>query len=251
MIILRQTIQYILSAIFLISIITCSSGDGNRLPTEEPAQLEFNNMVHTPIVITVDSETYTIPVGGTLTLDFEANPGVVPYYATSGGKTSSDTDIGLQFEWDLDVDLTDMDYDFVDLIIGQSYFFLQYQNNGGINLTPLYVNYGSADQTMDNIFLPNDNVKYNTGYYRANAGNEIRTYWDDQSGTYWFSTEGTHYSYPSGNNKLVLITVNQSGKQGITKNWTNTKFPETLDIESSSKAQTKGISRPVFGQEKN
>lgn len=246
---LQLLLRFILPSAFLFFIITCSSGDGKRLPTEDTAQLEFNNMVHTPIAITVSGETYNIPAGETLTLDYESNPGVVSYYATTSGRTSNNTLIGLEIFWDYEVDMTDEDYDFVDLIIGESFFFLQYQNNGGTDLSPLYVNWGHSDETMDNILLPSDDVIYNTGYYWAHPGNEIRAYLNDQSQTYWFSIEGNHYTYPPGNNKLVLIRVSLT-KQGISEFRPNNKNPETLEIAYPSETQNKEVLKPALGMVK-
>jgi len=65
-----------------------------------------------------------------------------------------------------------------------SHFFLRLRNAGVSTLQPLYVNYGSTAQTVDNIVIPPDGVLYNIGYYRGFTSTEVRAYSQSAPTTY-------------------------------------------------------------------
>ena len=81
---------------------------------------------------------------------------------------------------------------------------MRMQNTGAHTLSPIYVNYGLTDQTMDNISIPNNSVLYNIGYYRAYSNTQVRGYWTGTS-TYAYWDQGTHFTFPGTNNQMVTF----------------------------------------------
>ena len=77
------------------------------------------------------------------------------------------------------------------------------QNVYGVSgFTPLYVNYGLAEQTVDYILIPNDYVKYNIGYYYAYTNTVVRAYYEDSPNwyTYW-----QNINFPWTDNQSVSL----------------------------------------------
>ena len=121
----------------------------------------------------------------------------ISFYAETSGKTSTGTQIGKLIVWDFpNQDVSGLASKTYNLVVSASYFFIYITNNGTIDLAPLYVNYGTADQTMDNILIPNNGNKYRTGYYNAFNGTEVRMYQQGSVDMYVYWIEGTHFDLP-------------------------------------------------------
>ena len=94
----------------------------------------------------------------------------------------------------------------VDLDLAQDYFYLYITNNGTHHLSPLYVNYGLPDQTVDQVIMFANGTRYQTGYYRANSETAIRANWlnePDSSYTEWI--QGTDFSLTFSKNQVVYL----------------------------------------------
>jgi hypothetical protein len=106
-------------------------------------------------------------------------------------------------QWNYTKDVSGQSSASYNLVISPDYFFIYMTNSGTINLAPLYVNYGSAYQTMDNILIPNDGVRYRTGYYRAIDNLEVRMYQQGSAVSYVYWIEGNHFNLPFTSSQSV------------------------------------------------
>lgn len=172
----------------------------------EPITVTFYNTVFTDISITVASVTKTIEISDSVKYIFAVNPGTFSYTATTSGKTTGGTVVGKVINWaGTNVDIAGMTEKRISLVVSSASFFVYITNQGTKTLTPFYVNYGLSDQTMDNIVIPPDNVKYRIGYYSAHTNTQIRAVWQGTSSyTYW--DQGTHFTLPFTTNQSVHLT---------------------------------------------
>ena len=147
----------------------------------------FNNPVFTDMYVTLNGTTLTISPGGSVTF-YSVSGSSVYYSAYTYGVTTSNTQIGLELDWANTIPLPGGTVSY-NLVVTSSYFFLYMTNQGTHNLTPIDVNYGLSDQTSDNILIPNDYVKYRTGYYLAYTNTEVAAFYEDEPSyyTYWYN----------------------------------------------------------------
>jgi PKD repeat protein len=160
-------------------------------------------------------------------------------YAETYGETTDETTIGDILIWDLSQDL-DGGLQDLTLTVSGDYFFLFITNNGGWDISPIYVN---CSDVVDNpsstfgyyvdILIPNDNVEYNTGWFSATGYGYLNVagIWDGyyeaygyDSWTYWYSLDlywdSDYYRYAdllndlykSGKTSQGNISVPSSGK---------------------------------------
>jgi len=161
---------------------------------------QFYNPTWTDIDITVNGVTKTIPVDGSVMfLNFD-NP-LMSYYAETSGKTAGGSQVGLLIYWDNTKDLTE--FSSWTLIIDYEFVFFNVTNYGPDYLNPFYVNYGTTEQSYDDIIIENDQVKKSTGYYFAYDFMEVRAYlYSNQiSWVYWY--EETHFFIPWVANQAI------------------------------------------------
>jgi hypothetical protein len=171
----------------------------------EPLDVIFHNTVFTDISVTIGSITRTIPVDDSVTFTFAANPGTFSYTATTSGKTTGGTVVGKVINWaGSNINVAGMTEKRINLVVSSLSFFIYLTNNGSHTLTPFYVNYGLTSQTMDNIIIPPDNIKYRIGYYSAYTNTQIRAYWQGTS-TYAFWNQGTQFTLPWTINQYVNL----------------------------------------------
>ncbi|MBN2088761.1 hypothetical protein JW964_04075 [candidate division KSB1 bacterium] len=169
-------------------------------------EISFSNAVFTDILINVTGiGSRTIQPGAKETFQFASNPGQVIYSASTSGKTSQGNRVGLNMTWNEKVNVANKSSESVNLIIGPAYFYLYITNSGLSRLTPLYVNWGTVDQTQDNILVPNDNITYNIGYYKAFANTEIRMHLEQSPLSYVFWKSGTHFNFTYTNNQTLTL----------------------------------------------
>lgn len=199
-----------LGTLFSFVFMSCSGGEGNPI-TGNGGKTVFNNMVHTPIYVYVgyDFEFYDfIDVDESLEIDDDI-PDDYIYFETYGEYGGFLTGEVLYWDYDLTED-NDKDND---LYYDDTFFFLRFRNNGYINLSPLYVNYDNADETVDDILIPNNNVNYDIGYYHANPSiTQVRAYFDDTSLQYVWAQDGNHFNFDMVDNQTVDIWWESTGK---------------------------------------
>jgi len=164
----------------------------------------FHNHVFTEVGVTVGEQTGRVSIGDSLVFP-EVVGYTAEYHATTSGKTSNGVIIGQVIYWSGQLNLNGDKMD-VDLGISPSHFFLYISNHGAHNLTPLYVNFGSNDQSIDQIFLPADGTRYRIGYYPAHPDTRIRAYWQDEPASYTEWKAGTDFSFSFSENQSVHVT---------------------------------------------
>ena len=201
-----------------------------------PLELTFTNELFTSISISVTGEEpRDIPAGGSTTYFFEVNPELVTYDAETYGKSSGGARIGLRINWeDRVIDVTGRRTKGINLTLSSDYFFLYLRNDGGVNLTPLYVNYGGFLETQDNILIPPDNTKYSVGYYRAHTDTQVRAYIQNGDGGYVYWNQGTHFNFPFTQNQSVTLVNTHEGNNRLAGYGRTEGYTEPLGVTSTA-----------------
>jgi hypothetical protein len=169
---------------------------------------KFTNQLFTDIEITVDHYgTKTIEPGATVTFNIYSHDDDYTFYAKTCGKNSDGDQIGQLVEWNYTQDITGDEFT-TDLFTDGGIFYIKMRNEGTHNLTPLYVNFGSADQTVDNIIIPHDGVTYAVGYYHAFINTRVQADWQDAPSNYTYWLQGTHFNLPFTNNQSITLLNN-------------------------------------------
>jgi hypothetical protein len=196
---------------------------------ENPFTLTFNNPLFTDITIEVDGHsTKTAPVGGSATFEYEGNPGSISYYAYTNGQTSQGGQIGLKIIWDYTHDVSGLSSKTYNLNVGSAFFFIYLTNSGGANLNPFYVNYGRSEQTMDDIIIYNNSIKYRIGYYEAFSNTKVVALFQGRTdGVQW--VQGTHFTLPWTDNQYVELLNTLSPGDALTKS-----FPKAFSERAES-----------------
>ncbi len=172
----------------------------------------FYNPGYKNVYITIGANTQIISPGESVTF-YQVTGTSASYSAYTSGTTSSGSQVGIKLTWNEVLKLSGGTASY-NLNISSDYFFLYYTNEGSDNLTPLYVNYGTTEQTVDNIELPNDGTKYRTGYYKAFTNTEIRVYMASSPAYYIYSDQGSNFTFPWTENQYVSI-VNYNKKSAF------------------------------------
>ncbi|MBN1184552.1 MAG: PKD domain-containing protein [Bacteroidales bacterium] len=183
-----------------------------KLQYYEPFISTFYNNTYTPITITINSVTQTIPVEGSVSFSFNSNPGSYTYTAYTYGETSSGTRVGEYVSWENTHNVSSLTSKETYLSIDNTMSYIYVQNYGTASLRNFKVNYGSAYETIDYISIPADNNIYATGYYYAIDGGEIRADLG-YTGFYVYWIENTHFYYPNLWNQYVLLKNSNKSAQ--------------------------------------
>lgn len=200
---------FLLIVLFLTLVLSlnCKKSKGPTEPEDKVRfKISFTNSVFTEISITVQNlDPRTIKAGATETFEFNKNPGQITYNASTSGKSAQNGQVGLLITWNESLNVTNKTEESINLITGPAHFFLYIKNSGKSRLTPLYVNWGTVEQTQDNIVIPNDNVTYNLGYYKAFANTEIRMHLEPNPSSYVYWKNGTHFNFTYTNNQTITL----------------------------------------------
>jgi hypothetical protein len=169
-------------------------------------EVTFTNNVFTDITLNVTGQSVQIiQPSQSLVLTLPKNPGTLVYSAFTSGKTAQGAQVGLGIEWGTSVDVTGMASYAIDLNVNADLFFLYIKNSGHSTFTPLYVNYGTTEQTLDNISVPPDGVQYRLGYYKAFSNTEVRLYFQNDPSSWIYWTQGIHFTLPFTANQSVTL----------------------------------------------
>jgi hypothetical protein len=147
----------------------------------------FINTVYTPINITILGATLTATSSDSAIFYLSTNPRSLVFTASTSGKTSSGTQVGLLISWggtSNPVNVSAYTSVRVSLQASSTYFFMYMTNTGKTTLGPIYVNYGLSGQTRDNVSVPGDGVMYSIGYYKAFTNTVVRAYWSYPTTSY-------------------------------------------------------------------
>lgn len=173
----------------------------------------FNNPVFTDIYITINNDTRLIEPEGSVTF-YGLSGNSFSYSAYTSGKTTSGNQVGLLITWNNTIEISGGTASY-NLVINNTVFFLYIRNYGTHTLTPLYVNYGLSNQSMDNVVIPNNNTTYRLGYYRAFSDTQVRAYYQDLTNYYTYWNQGTHFNLPWSQNQHVTLVNNIKGNNEI------------------------------------
>lgn len=146
-------------------------------PPPPPSNLvvEIENTTFTDMQVTIhDRATVSVRPGGTATATFTTNPGSVRIQASTSGKTTSGTQVGLRMTWDFTYNTVGISKLSRDFVVGSDYFFLKMRNNGTQPLTELRVNYGLQSETYDNVIVENSGATFGLGYYKAFTNSRVQ-----------------------------------------------------------------------------
>ena len=151
----------------------------------------FINNLYTSLSVTILGVTQTAARNDSAMFILSTNPRSLVFTASTSGKTTNGTTVGLTLAWggqNYPIDVSSLLSVRVIPQVTSTYFFMYMSNSGKTTLGPVYVNYGRSDQTVDYISVPGDGVKYSIGYYKANTGSTVRAYWSSPTTTYSYWT---------------------------------------------------------------
>ena len=164
-------------------VCTCPTGfSGTFCQTAATSALVYQNNTFTPITITVNGTTATIPAnGGTYAFTGKFGTTATGSASTSGaastlGVSTSGGVLGLVISWEINNNFPASDTLRVPLNVGSTYFFLRLANTSSYDIIDYYVNvnfsYGSyyLDAT-----IPHDGKTYDMGYYLAFTSSNVQT----------------------------------------------------------------------------
>jgi len=137
-------------------------------------EIDFYNNTYTPVTITVNGATSTIPVGSFVAYTGDEGS-AVNVTATTANYSTSGSQIGEQVSWTIsDIYPSSSNSPQQDNIdVPSTYFFLKIINQSALTIGQVYVNYGLTAQTLDNILIPNNDNVYDIGYYLAFTNSNV------------------------------------------------------------------------------
>jgi len=172
--------------------------------------LTFHNTIYTPITVNVPTfSAQIIQSSDSVTFMFAKNPGTFTFTASTSGKTTGGTQIGLLISWSTSspVDVSTVDSYHANLQFSSTYFFMYMKNTGKTTLGPVVVNYGLTDQRTENISVPGDGLTYPIGYYKAYSNTVIRAYWAYPYATsYSYWQHGSQFTFPNTTNQALTCS---------------------------------------------
>ena len=171
--------------------------------------VKFYNTTYTTMSVTaggqgMSSVTGTVLADDSVTLTLPTNPRTLSYSATTNGKTTNGTVIGVTLNWSGSGNVSSFVAAKVSVAVPSTYFFLYLRNSGTFTWYPIRVNAGLSDQTTDYISIPNDGNAYRTGYYKAHNGAYVRAYNGSTSSSY---IQWTLSGFTSDENQAWLLTL--------------------------------------------
>jgi hypothetical protein len=194
---------YISFGLFCVSLLACSKSAPSVGVVDNQSTITFSNPTYTPIIITFNNQTLTIPSGSSVTYSSSAGT-IGTGTASTSGVTNSGTQVGELLTWNLDYPFpAPQANSTVALNEGSTYFFLKIINNASVPMTGIYVNYGYNNQTFDNVTVPNNGIVTSVGYYYAFTNSNVRA--TSAIGTYWY---WPNLNLPFLNNQLSIVTGN-------------------------------------------
>ncbi len=200
----------------VISVMTLDSGYFD---------LSFYNTTFTDIDISVNRYgTKIINPDETVTFRVLKTDNSYSYYASTSGQTTQGSQVGLKLEWSSTETISGSEYTW-NLVVSEDYFYLKMRNNGSHNLSPLYVNYELAHETVDQIVIPVDDALYNIGYYRAYSNTVVAAFWQNEN-TYSYWRQGQQFNLPWTMNQEITLT---NTSKNICDSQVVSKLPEITD----------------------
>jgi PKD repeat protein len=225
---------YSTSGYYSVQLSASGAGGSNSITKSVVlTDVTFNNPVYTDIYVTINGTTQTVFAGSSNTF-YALTGNSVSYNAYTYGETSTGTQIGLKMVWNYTIDLSGDPVSYT-LDVSSDYFFLYLTNTGTHVLTPIYVNYGLASQTVDHILIPDDGTEYSTGYYLAYSNTVVRAYWQDQPNTY---TYWQNINFPGTDDQYISLTNTHEMFANIDETPQSPGTPQLLKPSAPPKLKT-------------
>ncbi|MEE4196295.1 MAG: PKD domain-containing protein [Bacteroidales bacterium] len=207
----NPSVTYTSPGTFDVILEVKNSGGSNQTTKIDYVNIaKFFNPTHTDIELTINSKTKTIPVDDYVLFSSIDHTNLT-IDAETYGTTGLGYQIGLPISWEGTVDLNE--YNAWNLNVNSDFVFFYMTNSGTDNLNPIYVNWGTNDETVDDIVIPNSGNTLPTGYYYANSGMEVRAGFENSSTEiYW--QDGNHFFLSWEDNQYHnLGNINKSSRE--------------------------------------
>ena len=177
---------------------SCSCPSGYSGLHCELSSLIYQNNTFTPIEITVNGSSATIPVGGNVTYVGAAGAAADVSATTSGS-------YGLVISWSFsDVFPTGGSIPIEPMDVSNQYFYLEMQNLYTSYISSITTNYNfNPYQMYEVISIPNDHLTYGIGYYDATNSTSVKVNFTDNT----FVTT-SYLNIPNENNAYYVLSVN-------------------------------------------
>lgn len=174
-----------------------NNGNGNN----SNSTITYVNDTYTPITIIINNQTQTIAIGSKVVI--KGAPGTnITGTASTSGETSTGTQVGLLISWNLNNTFPSSGNFSENLDVGSNYFFLKIQNKSNLSITRIFVNYGLAPQTEDDVTVNNNSIVYSIGYYQAFTNSNVR---GENGQVYW---QWNNLNLSFANNQSTTVIAN-------------------------------------------
>lgn len=171
---------------------SCPSGytgtfcDTAVVTTPATTVVGYKNNAFTPVTITMNSSTQTIPAGGTV---YYSGPhgGSLSGSASTSGVNHLGAPIGITYTWSsLGTTYPEHDTLIIPLSVSGSYFFVSVKNKTSQHLIRCWGNKNLPGQIANDIDIPNDSLVHGIAYYPYTASSNVRVessnhYWQDDT----------------------------------------------------------------------
>lgn len=168
------------AAVLTVSLYGCSEGD-EVVPVN--TTITYINTTVTAVTLTVNGQTQIIESGEEKTFVGKPNETLVGTAFTSG-TTTTGSQVGGKLSWMIDDAFPPSGNLDITLEVSADFVFLEVTNKSAYTINKVYVNYGLASQSLDNLSIPNDQNAYSIGYYKAFGNSTIRL---EAGGVHWYA----------------------------------------------------------------
>jgi len=193
----------LLMLVVVLSLFTQCKKTVEDLLGTQTGSITFYNRSFTPADITVNGVAKTIPPGGSVKYTGNAYESATGSAVTLG-KTATGTQLGALMTWSwssLFFPSGGGNIDYM-LDVPSTYFYLNLKNVSTKQVQKVFVNYGYANQSTENILIPNDGLTYGIGYYLAFTNSNVRA--ESTSAIWYWNPLILSFS----NNQSITLTAN-------------------------------------------
>lgn len=219
-----------------------AKNDGGKNEIQKDAYINFvffKNPLFTDLDLTFNNRSINVPANAAAKFSVIGEY-LLDCHIETQGKSPSGNDVGLLIYWDWSINLAEYSYYLLDLTSDYIFFYLK--NNSNYNLTHFHVNCGNSTyESYEALFIPNDGVKYGTGYYDAIPGMEVRSYYP--SG-FIYGIEPQTLPIPWTESQYLELFISKSGKE-ISEKGLLFDFEKSDEINSTPKLNAEHLFQGV------
>ena len=158
-------------------VCSCAPGyTGDTCQNYAASYIQYHNDASTPIVITVNGYTQTIPVGGNVTFAGNYSDSALGTATTVGTGATGGT-LGETVTWTI-ANAFAVSTQIIPLDVSAAYFYLKVVDSGSASLIRLMANPAIATETA-NVTLPNNGSAYGIGYFYAYSNSSVSAVYSD------------------------------------------------------------------------